>query len=135
MTVDQGDEQVPKRRIVTILNDPELYTPDNPRDVIHRLSVSTEELRNGCVKIMNVEKNVICKKCDGSGGRPGSALLNCKTCGGKGVTINWDLDKPIKFDRCRNCEDCCGMGKNHELACWTCFGMRVSIYIYRYYNL
>lgn len=35
------------------------------KDVVHQLSVSLEELYNGAVRKLSLQKNVICEKCDG----------------------------------------------------------------------
>lgn len=130
LTVDQGDEQAPKRRIVTVLSDPERYARTNPKDMVHRLSVSTEELRNGCVKSILIERSVICGKCSGSGGTPESALIDCTACSGKGLCVKWEVGNPIKFNGCESCDDCFGMGKRQQNLCWTCSGRRVTTMFY-----
>lgn len=39
------------------------------KDVIHQLSVTLEELYGGTVRKLALQKNVICEKCEGRGGK------------------------------------------------------------------
>lgn len=39
------------------------------KDVIHQLSVTLEELYRGAVRKLALQKNVICEKCEGRGGK------------------------------------------------------------------
>lgn len=39
------------------------------KDVIHQLSVTLEELYCGTVRKLALQKNVICEKCEGRGGK------------------------------------------------------------------
>lgn len=56
------------------------------RDVFHQMTVSLEELYNGAVRKLALQKNVICDKCEGRGGKKG-AVETCPTCSGSGVQI------------------------------------------------
>lgn len=40
--------------------------PTRGKDVVHQLSVSLEDLYNGAVRKLALEKNVICEKCEGN---------------------------------------------------------------------
>ncbi|XP_015111729.1 dnaJ homolog subfamily A member 1 [Diachasma alloeum] len=59
------------------------YKGDN---VVHRLSVSLEELYKGTTRKLALQKNVICDKCEGYGGKKGSAQ-QCSTCHGTGMIV------------------------------------------------
>lgn len=37
------------------------------KNIVHSLGVSLEELYNGCIRKLSVEKNVTCEKCEGNG--------------------------------------------------------------------
>lgn len=39
------------------------------KDVVHQLSVTLEELYKGAVRKLALQKNVICEKCEGRGGK------------------------------------------------------------------
>ncbi|KAJ8922040.1 hypothetical protein NQ315_008680 [Exocentrus adspersus] len=56
------------------------------RDVVHQLTVSLEELYKGTVRKLALQKNVICDKCEGRGGKKG-AVEQCPTCRGTGMQV------------------------------------------------
>lgn len=56
------------------------------KDVVHQLSVSLEEMYNGATRKLALQKNVICEKCEGRGGKKG-ATEKCGNCRGSGVQI------------------------------------------------
>jgi len=43
--------------------------PARGKDVVHQLSVNLDELYNGCTKKLQLQKNILCPKCDGRGGK------------------------------------------------------------------
>lgn len=57
--------------------------PRRGQDIGHELRVTLEDLYNGKTKKMAIQRQVICKKCDGRGGT-GSAV-KCSVCRGSGV--------------------------------------------------
>lgn len=56
------------------------------KDVVHQLSVSLEELYKGTLRKLALQKNVICDKCEGRGGKKG-AVETCPTCRGSGMQV------------------------------------------------
>lgn len=48
------------------------------KDVIHQLSVTLEELYRGAVRKLALQKNVICEKCEGRGGKKVGKIQLCK---------------------------------------------------------
>lgn len=56
------------------------------KDVVHQLTVTLEELYKGAVRKLALQKNVICDKCEGRGGKKG-AVETCNTCGGSGMQV------------------------------------------------
>lgn len=54
------------------------------KDVIHQLTVTLEELYRGSVRKLALQKNAICDKCEGRGGRKG-AYSTCTNCRGTGM--------------------------------------------------
>jgi DnaJ family protein A protein 2 len=48
------------------------------------LAVSLEDLYNGKLKKVRLEKNVICDRCNGHGGKEGTVPKECRTCDGRG---------------------------------------------------
>lgn len=54
------------------------------KDVVHQLAVTLEELYKGSVRKLALQKNVVCDKCEGRGGRKG-AMGQCPACRGSGM--------------------------------------------------
>lgn len=66
------------------------------RDVVHQLTVSLEELYKGTVRKLALQKNVICDKCEGRGGKKG-AVEQCPTCRGTGMQVQVQQLGPGNF--------------------------------------
>jgi len=47
------------------------------------MKVTLEDLYNGVVKEMSIQRNILCPKCRGTGSKDGKLRL-CKFCNGKG---------------------------------------------------
>lgn len=72
------------------------------------MQVSLEEVYNGAVRKLALQKSVICEKCEGRGGKKG-AVESCGTCQGKGVEIKIQQIMP-------------GFVQKHEAICRSCQG-------------
>ena len=81
-------------------------------DVIHQLSVTLEELYKGTVRKLAVQKNVICDKCDGIGGKK-DAIETCNLCQGSGFQMHVQQLGPGMLHQVRTCcSQCKGQGKS-----------------------
>ncbi|OXU30508.1 hypothetical protein TSAR_011545 [Trichomalopsis sarcophagae] len=81
------------------------------QDVIHQLSVSLEELYKGAVRKLALQKNVICDKCEGIGGKK-DAVEKCSTCQGTGYQVQIQQLAPGMVQQFRSqCGDCRGQGE------------------------
>lgn len=56
------------------------------KDVVHQLSVTLEELYKGSIRKLALQKNVVCDKCEGRGGKKG-AYVSCSNCRGSGMQV------------------------------------------------
>ncbi|CAI7994362.1 DnaJ homolog subfamily A member 1 [Geodia barretti] len=56
------------------------------KDMIYPLKVSLDDLYNGRVSKLAVQRNIICDECKGKGGKEG-AVVHCEECNGQGVVI------------------------------------------------
>lgn len=95
-------------------------------DVIHQLSVSLEELYNGTVRKLALQKNVICDKCEGIGGKKGS-VEQCTACHGNGVRIQVHQLGPGMLQQMQTmCSECKGQGEriNPRDRCKQCMGRK-----------
>ncbi|KAL8455560.1 hypothetical protein Emag_000689 [Eimeria magna] len=55
-------------------------------DIVSTIKVTLEQIYNGAPRRMAINKDVICKNCEGRGGPP-EALITCKECDGTGVKV------------------------------------------------
>ncbi|XP_075068571.1 dnaJ homolog subfamily A member 4-like isoform X2 [Mixophyes fleayi] len=97
------------------------------KNVVHQLSVSLEELYNGKSRKLALQKNLICNKCEGHGGKKG-AMGKCATCKGRGVQIHIQQIGPGMVQQIQTmCSDCSGEGEriNPKDRCKQCNGKKV----------
>ncbi len=89
------------------------------------LSVDLSELYNGNVKEMSISKNIICKKCHGTGGKLGHTH-KCPKCQGRGVTLQ-EVPTGMGFSlRMQNtCPQCSGKGITFSQTCDVCRGRKI----------
>jgi DnaJ homolog subfamily A member 1 len=97
------------------------------KDVIHQLGVSLEDMYNGTTRKLALQKNVICEKCEGRGGKQG-AVQKCTTCKGTGsqVLLN-QLGAGMYQQIHTTCRECDGNGEkiNPKDMCKTCNGKKI----------
>ncbi|XP_076673042.1 dnaJ heat shock protein family (Hsp40) member A4-like [Andrena cerasifolii] len=96
------------------------------QDVMHQLSVSLEELYKGTVRKLALQKNVICDKCEGIGGKKGS-VEQCSTCHGTGMQVQIQQLGPGMLQHLQTmCSDCKGQGEriNPRDRCKQCCGRK-----------
>lgn len=65
-------------------------------DIVSSMKVSLEQLYNGATKRMAINKDVICKACNGVGG-PADALISCAECDGHGIKVVVSLLSLVVF--------------------------------------
>jgi len=97
------------------------------RDMVHPLKVSLEELYNGATRQLALNKNVICAKCNGKGGKDG-AVQTCNGCHGNGVKVIVRQLGPGMIQQMQTvCPDCSGKGEiiREKDRCKTCMGKKV----------
>uniref|UniRef100_A0A2K5L3N0 Chaperone DnaJ C-terminal domain-containing protein n=1 Tax=Cercocebus atys TaxID=9531 RepID=A0A2K5L3N0_CERAT len=67
------------------------------KNVVHKLSVTLEDLCNGATRKLALQKNVICDKCEGREGKKGGQIQSvCMECQDHG-------ERSIAKDRCKSC--------------------------------
>lgn len=98
------------------------------KNVVHQLSVTLEEMYNGSTRKLALQKNVICERCEGYGGKKG-ALEKCLTCKGRGVQIRVQQIGPGMIQQVQSmCTDCQGQGEKFSSKdrCKKCNGRKVE---------
>ncbi|KAB1257255.1 DnaJ-like protein subfamily A member 4 [Camelus dromedarius] len=97
------------------------------KNVVHQLSVTLEDLYNGVTKKLALQKNVICEKCEGVGGKKGS-VEKCPLCKGRGMQIHIQQIGPGMVQQIQTvCIECKGQGEriNPKDRCENCSGAKV----------
>ena len=95
--------------------------PQKGADVRAEMVIDFEEAVFGVEKEIKIHQKVSCHSCNGSGGAPGSSLVNCATCGGRGQVMHGQG----MFLIGTTCPDCHGAGQVHESPCRDCSGTGV----------
>ncbi|OQR91520.1 hypothetical protein ACHHYP_04605 [Achlya hypogyna] len=102
--------------------------PPRSEDLTHPLKVSLEDLYNGKMVKLAVNRDIICNTCDGRGGKSG-AERSCDTCRGRGMRIQHRQIAPGMVQQVQSvCPDCRGQGKiiNEADRCSSCKGKKVT---------
>ncbi|XP_075240304.1 dnaJ homolog subfamily A member 2-like isoform X2 [Convolutriloba macropyga] len=101
--------------------------PTKGKDVVHPLKVSLEDLYKGKTSKIQLNKTVLCKKCNGQGGKPGS-VTTCRECDGQGRVIKVRQLGPGFVQQFQSeCSACNGQGTKipEKDRCKTCSGQKV----------
>jgi len=89
-------------------------------DLLHETFVSLEDVLNGKRMDLDLQKNVDCPECNGSGCFPGSSKTKCSDCDGQGqvrVSRNMGFSTFVTVQPCRKCS---GRGMMIEKPCKKC---------------
>ena len=96
--------------------------PSRGSDIKTTMSLKFEEAAFGVKKEINITRNEKCDCCNGSGAKPGSKIITCDKCGGRGkvqITQNTIMGA---FSTVKTCDKCSGTGKVIETPCEKCSG-------------
>merc|ERR1719327_2515949 len=102
--------------------------PRRTKNLVHQLSVSLEDMYNGTVRKLALQKNVICDGCEGIGGKPG-AVQKCPNCRGTGMQVRIQQLGPGMLQQIQSmCGECHGEGErvDPKLRCKKCNGRKVN---------
>jgi DnaJ family protein A protein 2 len=100
--------------------------PKRGKNLKHVLKVTLEDLYLGKISKLALNKNVICSKCDGRGGKEG-AVKKCSNCDGTGVTVNLRTFGPMVQQIQQSCNACGGEGEviREKDKCKNCSGKKI----------
>ena len=91
-------------------------------DIEVELTVTLPEALLGGKKVFEIEKQKVCNICSGSGVKPGSEVVTCTVCNGKGE-VNQQMSSLFgSFMRRTVCSNCHGAGKAPKETCRECKG-------------
>ncbi len=95
-------------------------------DVVFPLTVTLEEMYNGCTKKLRLTRNILCTGCDGKGG---SKVTECSGCKGQGVKVMIRQIGPGMITQQQvTCQACRGEGQviAPGAKCRDCDGQKVT---------
>lgn len=87
-------------------------------DLRYNLEISLEDAYHGKQTELKIPTTALCESCDGSGAKPGSQPVNCRTCNGHGKVRAQQGFFTIE----RTCPACHGQGRIIEDPCGDCQG-------------
>lgn len=86
-----------------------------------RIKLNLQEVANGVVKKLKVNKYVACDACSGTGAKDGS-FRTCHTCHGSGQVTRITNTILGQMQTASTCPTCSGQGKIIEHKCIKCYG-------------
>ena len=101
------------------------------------IEYTLEETYNGSKKKIDYNKNILCKKCDGTGSK-NKKKDKCSDCNGKGMKITMRRIGPGMVQQMQqSCNSCNGSGRtvNKSKRCNTCVNGVVNISVTDYINI
>lgn len=87
-------------------------------DLRYDLSLTFEEAAAGVTSKIRITRRENCEVCKGTGAKPGSGMVACRTCGGRGQMVY----QQGFFSITRTCPACQGAGQVVREVCTTCHG-------------
>lgn len=92
------------------------------RDLEIAIELSFEESVKGATREIEIDKIGLCRYCEGSGAEPGSKMLSCTTCGGRGQVAQMTRSFFGSIQTVTVCPVCGGEGSKAEKSCNHCRG-------------
>jgi molecular chaperone DnaJ len=92
------------------------------RDISIDIELTFKEAAFGTKRSVLLSKTSTCEHCKGSGGEPGSEMITCTTCNGKGQIHETKRSILGSFSTVRTCPECHGKGKVPKVKCKECRG-------------
>lgn len=104
--------------------------PEKHRKGPHKkieISLSLENIVNGCKKRITFDRNVKCDKCNGSGLKDNCERKICDLCKGHGVVVRISKMGNMVTQQSSPCNKCSGNGQiiDEESKCVTCKGEKI----------
>jgi molecular chaperone DnaJ len=91
-------------------------------DIRIDIEIPLEATLTGFNKVVNLQKFVVCSRCQGSGAEPATSVKKCFTCGGSGQVQQIKRTFLGSITRSVLCPECGGDGQKPEKPCNVCKG-------------
>ncbi len=95
------------------------------RDISIDLELTFQESIFGTERNILLGKTTVCETCKGNGAAPGSEMLTCSVCNGRGKIHETKRSFFGSFSTVTTCGNCHGRGKVPKQKCPTCHGVGV----------
>lgn len=91
-------------------------------DIVHEVTIDLEDTLREKEVTINLNKDVLCESCGGSGCTPGTGRKTCHKCGGRGQTQKTRRMGFASFVTASTCGSCRGSGSIIQKPCRSCRG-------------
>ncbi len=91
-------------------------------DLVYETSITLEDVLRGKREEIDLQKDVECENCKGSGCTPGTSMRTCTVCNGQGQVRTSRSSGFSTFITVHPCNTCRGQGKIIERPCSKCKG-------------
>jgi len=91
-------------------------------DILYETSVTLEDVLDGKKIEIDLQKQIQCANCHGSGCKPGTNKITCSTCNGQGQVRQSRNMGFASFVTATPCPTCRGQGSMIEIPCGDCKG-------------
>jgi len=92
------------------------------RDIQVDVEIDFSEMVFGAKRQISLRRSVVCDRCSGLGGDPGTSKKTCPICKGAGKVEKVSRSFFGSFSQVATCEECQGEGKIYEKKCSQCGG-------------
>lgn len=101
--------------------------PQRGADIKHSIGATLEELYKGRTAKLALNKTILCKSCEGRGGKAG-AVKKCTSCGGRGIKFVTRQMGPMIQRFQTTCDTCNGSGDiiDPKDRCTSCNGKKTA---------
>jgi molecular chaperone DnaJ len=96
------------------------YSQQTGSDILYETSVTLEDVLYGKKMEINLQKEILCNICNGSGCKPGTQKNICSTCSGQGQVRKSRSMGFASFVTLEPCSTCRGQGSIIQTPCTEC---------------
>lgn len=96
------------------------------RDISIDAEIDFKESIFGVTKHVLLNKTSTCERCKGNRAEPGSDMVSCKTCNGKGSIREMKRSIFGQIAATKTCDECLGVGAMPKQKCTECKGLGVK---------
>ncbi len=93
-------------------------------DLRYDMEISLKQAATGIEKEIHLKRDEQCPKCGGTGAEPGTPMISCTRCAGRGELRQVQQTMFGQVIRVAPCTTCNGRGQSPEISCSNCKGRR-----------